>query len=175
MNNLEMKILIGNKAGNLYLTIERLVRNGFPRGLFNEYDSTILEISELKDMELQPSFNKIYEDEITAQAKALAGTELKDVSSKIEKYKTPSLLKQWVDTLFINNLSSFLEDELIYLKELLIGRSRKRTKIDYLNTLAKRITFAEELLQVSKKSDESLNKKVGGMKFFVETELTKLA
>lgn len=127
-----MKVFIGNRPSNLYVTLERLILNDFPRGLFNEYESSMLKISQLQDLETRPNFLIQYKLEIEQQAKIFKGTDLENVSSKIATCKIPTLLKQYCDRLFADNFISFLQEEKQFIEELMASRSRKKTKTEYL-------------------------------------------
>lgn len=141
MTDLDFKIFIGNRLSNLYVTLERLIQNQFPRGLFNEYENSILEISQLQELETHPNFLKLYENEVIKQAEIFKGKELENVSSKIAMHKTPTLLKKYCDELLANNFINFLNNEQVYIEELLAGRSRQKIKIDYLKKVIERLAL----------------------------------
>lgn len=143
MTDINLKIFISNRTSNLYVTLERLIRNDFPRGLFNEYESSMLEISQLQDLETGPNFLIQYESEIEQQAKIFKGTDLENVSSKIAACKTPTLLKQYCDNLFAHNFIGFLQEEKQFIEELVASRSRKKTKTEYLTKVLRATFFCD--------------------------------
>jgi hypothetical protein len=174
MTDLDLKIFIGNRTSNLYVTLERLIKNDFPRGLFNEYESSMLEISELQNLETSSNFFKVYESEIEQQARIFKGTDLENVSLKIAVCKTPTLLKQYCDTLFAENFVSFLYDEKQFLEEFMATRSRRKTKTDYLTKVLQRLSFARQLLTENSFLDESLQKEISESEKYAKNELQKL-
>jgi hypothetical protein len=147
MTNSELTLFIGNRLSNLYVTLERLLQNNNPRGLFNDYEDSISEITQLQELESSPGFLTFYVTEIKRQADALKNTEVYPVASQIAEFSSPSLLKQWISKLFIKNLSSYLNDEKSYIIELIAGRSRKKTKSEYLAKVKDRMVPACSLVQ----------------------------
>lgn len=175
MTDIDLKIFIGNRTSNLYVTLERLIRNDFPRGLFNEYESSMLEISQLQDLETSSNFLIQYESEIEQQAKIFKGTDLENVSSKIAACKTPTLLKQYCDKLFANNFVSFLQDEKQFIEDLMASRSRKKTKTEYLTKVLERLSFATQLLRETSSFDETMQREISETEILTKNELQKWA
>lgn len=158
MTNSEFMLLIGNRTSNLYVTLERLLQNNNPRGLFNEYEDSVFEIAQLQQLESSPGFLSFYSTEIKRQADSLKNTDVYPVASKIAEFSSPALLKQWVDKLFVKNLFSYLNDEKSYIVEMMAGKSRKKTKADYLNKIKERMLVARHLVQESVRGDPLENK-----------------
>jgi hypothetical protein len=131
MTNSELTLFIGNRLSNLYVTLERLLQNNNPRGLFNDYEDSISEITQLQELESSPGFLTFYVTEIKRQADALKNTEVYPVASQIAEFSSPSLLN----------------DEKSYIIELIAGRSRKKTKSEYLAKVKDRMVPACSLVQ----------------------------
>ncbi len=142
-----MTLLIGNRLSNLYVTFERLLQNNNPRGLFNEYEDSISEISQLQGLESSPGFLSFYATEIKRQADALKNTEVYSIAYKIAECSSPSSLNEWVNKLLVKNLSTYLNDERLYIIELMAGRSRSKTKCEYLAKAKERMALAFSIVQ----------------------------
>lgn len=173
MTNSEFMLFIGNRTSNLYVTLERLLQNKNPRGLFNDYEDSISEIAQLQELESSPGFLSFYAMEIKRQADALKNTEVYPVASKIAEFSSPTLLKQGVNKLFVKNLSSYLNDEKSYIVELIAGRSRKKTKSEYLIKIKERMVLAGYLVQESVPGD-TVDHQISEFEIFLNEYITQL-
>lgn len=164
MTDTDIRLLIGNRMSNLYITIERLMRNDFPRGIFNEYREAISDISELEEYALNSQFLSVYKEDLKRQVTVFKDTEMADVVQAISQHDTPTNLKAWCQKLLISNLPGFIKEERVYINELLGGRSRKKTKVDYLQKTENNFDLATEVLANNNKSGDTVFQDVETLK-----------
>lgn len=156
MTDTDIRLFIGNRMSNLYITIDRLMRNDFPRGVFNEYREAVMDITELEGHASDTQFLSIYVEDLKRQVNIFRDTELATVVKAIAQQGTPTLLCAWCQSLLINNLPSFIREERTYIGELLSGRSRKKTKFDYLEKTSQNLSLAMEVLVNNSLSSEDM-------------------